>query len=146
MMTQVPEGQSAIVETDAVPEPRAAMVERNRRYENRVEESCAQVLVAIGLMHSECVLRASLAEFHEAHGARTQRRDAGQVNFASARQCELDEGLRAEFLGHRGVYADAFAGSEPSGLRNGARDCFRGAYTCEARHSATPREHFDSEG
>jgi len=72
MVTQVPEGQSAIVETDAVPEPCAAMVERNRRYENRVEESCAQRIVTVGLVHSECVLRTALAEFHEAHGARAQ--------------------------------------------------------------------------
>src|SRR6187402_18077 len=55
MMTQMPEGQSAIVETDAVPEPSAAIVERNRRYENCVEESCAQRIVPVGLMHSECV-------------------------------------------------------------------------------------------
>jgi hypothetical protein len=72
MMAQVPEGQSAIVETDAVPEPRAARVERNRRYENRVEESRAQRIVTLGLMHSECVLRTALVEFHEAHGARAQ--------------------------------------------------------------------------
>ncbi len=72
VMSQVPEGQRAIVEADAVPEPRAAMVERNRRYEDRVEESRVQVLVAVGLMHSERVLRAAAAELHESHGARAQ--------------------------------------------------------------------------
>ncbi len=45
-------------------------------------------------------------------------------------------GCGAEFLGHRGVDADAFAGSEPSGLRNGTRDGVRGAHT---RERATPR-------
>ena len=38
-----------------MPEPRAATVERDRGYENRVEKSRAQAFVAVGLMHSECV-------------------------------------------------------------------------------------------
>ena len=71
-MSQVPEGQRAIVEADAMPEPRAATVERHRRHEDGVEESRVQVLVAVGLMHSEGVLRAAAAECHEAHGARAQ--------------------------------------------------------------------------
>ena len=95
---------------------------------NHVEESCAQVLVAIGLVHSECVLHAALGEFHEAHGARALRHDAGQVNGAAARHASARKGA-CRVLGASRHTRRCVSGSEPSGMRDGARDCLSGAYT-----------------
>ena len=44
MPAKVPEGERAIVEAEAMPEPRAAAVERDRGNENGVEKSGTQML------------------------------------------------------------------------------------------------------
>ena len=55
------------------------------------------------------------AHGHETHAARAHVGDAGQVDAAAALPRELDQRCRAQFLGHRGIQADAFAGRRASG-------------------------------
>ena len=46
-------------------------------------------------------------------------------------------GCGAEFLGHRGIHADAFAGCEPVSVRDGVGDRARGAL--RAQRAVTAR-------
>src|SRR5262245_61869293 len=92
--------ERAIVETGAVAEPRTVPVERDRGNEDRIEKSRGERDAPGRFVHAEGVRAAAFVERDEAHEARTQRDDAGDVDLAAALARERDERSRAELRGH----------------------------------------------
>jgi hypothetical protein len=146
MLTHAAKGQRAIVEPDAMAEPRATAVERNCRNEDGVEKAGIHEVHSVRFMHSKRMAAAGFTESHEAHGARAQRSDARHVNLATARDRERDERRGAELLRHGGVDADALAARQPMRLRNEARNSPRGTHASGSRHGAACGEELNAEG
>ena len=61
-------------------------------------------------MHAIGMNAAVVREGYELHAMGARGDDAGQVDLASALTSELDERRGAEFLRHRGIQTDSFAG------------------------------------
>lgn len=144
MPSMPPEVEHAIVEAEAMTQTSSATIERHGGYEDGVEEFRAQVLVAMRLMHSQRVARACLAESHETHDAAAQRSDARQVDVAATGEGKPDQRIRAEFLGHRCIDADAFARREPVGVSDVIRDGVCSDLPVRASNRAAAEKHVEA--
>src|SRR5688572_7950017 len=97
--TLATEGERAVVEAGAMPEPRAAPVETHPGAENRVEKPRADPAITLGLEHAEVVLARVLIEGNEPHAARAHAGDSRQVDRAAALLREFHERPGAQLLG-----------------------------------------------